>query len=87
VALAAQSRFEEHIGPERAAFNTRNALTNLDVDLLLVHSEDDERMPIDDTREVAPRCRRARLHVVDGLTHRRTARDLAVVEHVADFVS
>jgi pimeloyl-ACP methyl ester carboxylesterase len=62
-------------------------LPTLATSLLLVHSVDDERMPISDSREVVPLCPDAELLVVEGLAHRRTARDPEVVARIADFVT
>ena len=87
VALAAQSIYEERVGPARASFDFRAELTQFDVDLLVIHSADDERMPVGDSQEVVPTCRRGELVVVDGLSHRRTARDPEVVARVAEYVS
>jgi len=87
VAAAAQSIYERRIGAPRAMFDFRAELIALDVDLLVIHSADDERNPIADSQEVVPSCRRAELVIVDGLTHRRTARDPEVVAHIADFVT
>jgi pimeloyl-ACP methyl ester carboxylesterase len=86
VAEAARQLYVEAIGADRAALDVRAALPALDVELLVVHSTDDERNPCRDSREVVPRCPRAELLVVDGLTHRRTARDPDVVARIADFV-
>jgi pimeloyl-ACP methyl ester carboxylesterase len=87
VAFAAQSIYEERIGPARASLDLRSELTKLDVDLLVIHSADDERAALSDSQEVVPMCRRGELVVVDGLTHRRSARDPEVVARVAEFVS
>lgn len=87
VARIAEAAYLERIGPERAAFDLRDALPLLDVELLVVHSRDDERMPFTDSEDLVPRARRATLLAVDGLTHRRSARDPAVVARIADFVS
>lgn len=86
IAFAAQQIYEERIGPDRAAFDVRAALRRLDVDLLLIHSADDERASLSDSQDVVALCRRAELLVVEGLSHRRTARDPEVVARIADFV-
>jgi pimeloyl-ACP methyl ester carboxylesterase len=86
VAFAAQAIYEERIGPDRASFDFRAELVDLDVDLLVIHSADDERFPVADSQEVVPNCRRAELVVVQGLTHRRTARDPEVITRIADFL-
>jgi alpha-beta hydrolase superfamily lysophospholipase len=87
VAFAAQAIYEERIGPARASFDFRAELTDLDVALLVVHSVDDERFPLGASQEFVPKCRRGELVVVDGLSHRKTARDPDVVARVADFVT
>ena len=86
VAFAAQAIYEERIGPDRASFDFRAALVDLDVDLLVIHSADDERFPLAGSQDVVPNCRRAELLVVQGLTHRRSARDPEVITRIADFV-
>jgi pimeloyl-ACP methyl ester carboxylesterase len=87
VAFTAQSIYEQRIGPSRASFDFRAQLIDLDADLLVIHSADDERAALSDSQEVLSRCRRGELVVVDGLSHRRTARDPEVVARIADFVS
>ena len=54
VAAAAQATYEERIGRARADFDLRTEVPTLDVDLLVVHSVDDERMPFSDTEAVVP---------------------------------
>jgi pimeloyl-ACP methyl ester carboxylesterase len=87
VALAAKAAYFQRVGNARATWSPRTAYLEMDVDVLVVHSRDDEHNPVHDTAEVIAQNRRARLELVDGLTHRRTARDAAVVHVVADFVA
>jgi pimeloyl-ACP methyl ester carboxylesterase len=87
VAAAAQATYEERIGRARADFDLRRELSTLDVDLLVIHSVDDERMPFSDTEAVVSQSPRADLLAVSGLTHRRTARDPEVVARIADFLT
>ena len=87
VALAAKAAYFAAVGDERAAWRPRPAYLGLEVDFLVVQSRDDERNSVLDTEEVIPRNPRGRLVIVDGLTHRRTARDPGVIDLVADFVS
>jgi pimeloyl-ACP methyl ester carboxylesterase len=87
VALAAKAMYYDAHGAERAAWNPRTAYPALDVDLLVVQSRDDEHTAARDAQEVIPRNPRAKLVLVDGLSHRRTARDPEVIELVADFVA
>ena len=53
----------------------------------MVQSRDDERNSVKDAEAVIRLNVRARLVLVDGLTHRRTARDPGVINLVADFVA
>ena len=86
VAMAAKDVYDAAHGPERAAWHPRKAYPALDVDLLVVQSRDDERHPVSDAQETIPLNPRAQLVLVDGPTHRRTARDPVVINLVADFV-
>jgi pimeloyl-ACP methyl ester carboxylesterase len=87
IALAAKAAYFERVGKSRLVWSPRTAYLALDMELLVVHSRDDENNPVGDTEEVIAQIPRARLELVDGLTHRRTARDLTVINLVADFVS
>jgi pimeloyl-ACP methyl ester carboxylesterase len=87
VALAAKAVYYAAHGTERAAWRPRTAYPAIDVDLLVVQSRDDERNSVSDAQELIPTNPRARLELVDGLTHRRTARDPGVINLVADFVA
>jgi pimeloyl-ACP methyl ester carboxylesterase len=87
VVAAARARYYAVHGPTREAWRARTAYSALDVDLLVIHSRDDERMPFTDSQEVLAQNPRARLVLVDGLTHRRTARDPAVIELITEFLA
>ncbi len=86
VAAEAQARYEARIGPDRAAFHLGDLLPTVDIDVLLVHSTDDERMPVVATEAAAATCPRAELFIVGGANHRRTARDPDVVARIVDFL-
>ncbi|HEY7438787.1 MAG TPA: alpha/beta hydrolase family protein [Acidimicrobiia bacterium] len=87
VAIAAQTIYEERIGRARADFDLRSELPRVNVDLMVIHSVDDERMPFSDSQEVVRQCSGAELLAVTGLTHRRTARDVEVVVRTADYLT
>jgi pimeloyl-ACP methyl ester carboxylesterase len=87
VALAAKAKYFERVGVARAAWSPRSAYLALEVDSLVVHSRDDERNLVGDSEEVVAQNPHLRLELVDGLTHRRTARDATVARRVADFLS
>jgi pimeloyl-ACP methyl ester carboxylesterase len=86
VAARAQAVYREWNGPAREAFVLRSALPSLEVELLVIHSVDDERMPFADSEELVRQCRRAELLRVEGLNHRKTARDPGVVARIAEFL-
>jgi hypothetical protein len=86
-ALAATAAYFKRVGPTRASWSPRSAYLALDMELLVVHSRDDENNAALDTDEVIQHIPRAQLELVDGLTHRRTARDPTVINLVADFVA
>ena len=54
VALAAKGAYFDRVGPDRAAWNPRTAYPAVDIDLLFVHSRDDEHVPVRDTEEMIP---------------------------------
>jgi pimeloyl-ACP methyl ester carboxylesterase len=87
IALAARDAYFQRVGRSREGWRARAGYLALDVDVLVVHSRDDEHNPVTDTEAVIRQHPRARLELVDGLTHRRTARDAGVVGLVADFLS
>lgn len=87
VASAAKARYYAAHGPARAAWHPRTAYPALDVDLLVIQSRDDERNSVTAAQEIIPLNPRAKLVVVDGLTHRRTARNASVIDLIADFVT
>ena len=87
VVEAARARYEEAIGASRAGWHPRTAYPAVQADVLVIHSRDDEHMPYERSEEIVPLMRNARLCTVDGLSHRRTARDATVVAMIADAVA
>jgi pimeloyl-ACP methyl ester carboxylesterase len=85
IAAAKQRYFEPH-GPAREAWEPRTAYLEIECETLVVYSRDDDLHSFTDAEEIVRRIPRARFVVVDGLAHRRTARDPDVIRMVADFV-
>jgi pimeloyl-ACP methyl ester carboxylesterase len=83
---AAKETYETRVGIERATVVCDAVLLGLDADVLMVHSTDDERFPLVGSEQMAGRHPRAEFVGIEGLSHRRTARDPQVVERVADFL-
>lgn len=86
VVRAAIARYEERIGAARAGFDFYETLGDLDLEVLVVHSRDDERNPYEGSASLVPGLRHGELFSVDGLTHRKTARDPSVVDRAARFL-
>lgn len=87
VTRAAEATYDERLGPARTACTMRSAIPALDARLLLVHSVDDERMPVADSEDVASKSANVELLTVEGMTRRRTARDPEAVARIADFLA
>ena len=87
IARAARDAYFAKHGGGRAVWDPRAAYAALELELLVVQSRADERNSVNDTLAVIPRNPHARLELVDGLSHRRTARDPVVINMVADFVT
>jgi pimeloyl-ACP methyl ester carboxylesterase len=83
---AAKETYEARVGIDRAAVDADAVFLGLDADVLMVHSTEDERFPLVGSEQMARRHPRAEFVRVEGLSHRRTARDPEVVDVVADFV-
>lgn len=87
IATAARLRHEGVIGPERTDFDTVVEFSRLRIPTLVVHSRDDEHMPVQDSIRCVRDHPSASLHLVSGLGHRRSARDASVVETVGRFLA
>lgn len=87
----AKARFvaasEAWLGASVAAFEPLALARGLTAPLLVVHSEEDEETPAEDSRALAEAWPGARLELVRGLGHRRLLRDAKVVSQVTDFLT
>jgi pimeloyl-ACP methyl ester carboxylesterase len=86
VIAAAKKRYYEPHGSAREAWEPRTAYLEIDCETLVVYSRDDELHSFKDAEEIVRRVPSAQFVLVDGLTHRRTARDPDVIRLAADFV-
>lgn len=75
------------LGVDAAALDLPRAVAGLDLPALIVHSDDDEVLPLAAGQAVAAAWRGSRFMRVSGLGHRRLLRDAAVVDAVARFVA
>ena len=72
---------------DRAGYDMPTQLAALDAPLLLVSGVDDERMAVDEARNIAPKLKRGELFEVDKTNHRYTARDPRVIARVIEFLT
>jgi pimeloyl-ACP methyl ester carboxylesterase len=86
VAERARASYDSWLTAERKQWNNRESVVRVDCELLFLHSNDDERVPVQATRDVAAECKHAQVFVVDGPRHRATARDPAIIEGIVSFV-
>ena len=89
VEVAEQARliYRQSTTPNRADYDVRTQLTQLDVELLLVGSLDDEHMAVDDARTLAPKLPRGELFEVHGPDHRETAQHPDVIHRIIWFIN
>ena len=86
VAEQALAEYSATTTAERAGYDMRIQVADLDVNVLLVSSVDDERMAVEDARTLAPKLKRGELFEVDGADHRETAQDTRVIARILAFL-
>lgn len=72
---------------DRAGYDMPTLLAALDTPVLLVSGVDDERMAVDEARNIVPTLKRGELFEVDEANHRYTARDPRVIARVIEFLT
>jgi pimeloyl-ACP methyl ester carboxylesterase len=87
VAERAQAIYRASTTPGRATYDARTQMADLDVELLLVSSLDDERMAVEDARTLAPKLPRGALFELHGPDHRETARHPDVIQRIVGFIN
>jgi pimeloyl-ACP methyl ester carboxylesterase len=73
------------LGPARGR-ELQEVLSDLSPPLLFVHSQDDERAPLSQSRELCDGCADARLFVLTGPNHRATAQDSEALAAIITFL-
>jgi len=87
VADRARAMYESRVGVERVtSYDLGQVLARLDADVMIVHSEDDEHMPVRGSQELLAQCPNLQLLLVSGHTHRRTARAAEATAGIVDFI-
>lgn len=86
VAEQARAIYRQTTTPDRAEYDVRTQLADLDVELLIVSSLDDERMAVDDARTLAPKLSCGALFELHGPDHRETARHPDVIHRIVEFI-
>jgi pimeloyl-ACP methyl ester carboxylesterase len=82
----ARALYETRVPDAKQFFDASAGLARIGIPLLLVNSADDVRAPFTDAQRASAGCPNVQLHAVDGLGHRRTARDPSVAAAVAEFL-
>ncbi len=87
VADRARAIYERRMGIDRVSrFDLFGVIAHLDADVLLVHSEDDEHMPVSGSIDLTAQCPNAQLLLASGPGHRQTARAVEATEGIVDFI-
>jgi pimeloyl-ACP methyl ester carboxylesterase len=87
VAERAMAEYFATTSADRAGYDMPTWLAALDAPVLLVSGVDDERMAVDEARNIAPKLQRGELFEVDKTNHRQTARDPRVIARVIEFLT
>ncbi|MBX3509874.1 MAG: alpha/beta hydrolase [Hyphomonadaceae bacterium] len=81
----AREAFWARLGPSRGR-EFADVLSSLSTPMLFVHSLDDKLTPLEHTRALYAACEDAAFFPVEGVNHRETARDAAVLAAIATFL-
>jgi pimeloyl-ACP methyl ester carboxylesterase len=78
---------ESHVGRPAADFDVRHIAGKVALPLLLIHDQDDRRVPVVEAARAAHILVGAELMVTHGLGHNRVLADPTVVTAIVDFVA
>lgn len=78
---------ERHVGRPAADFDVRHIAGKVDLPVLLIHDQNDRRVPVAEAARAAHLLPTAELMVTHGLGHNRLLADEAVVSAVVGFVA
>ncbi len=78
---------EGHVGRPADDFDVRHIAARVDLPVLLIHDQNDRRVPVQEASRVAHMLPTAELIVTQGLGHNRLLADPSVVTALADFVA
>jgi len=78
---------ERHVGRPAADFDVRHIAGKVALPLLLIHDQDDRRVPVVEAARAAHVLVGAELMVTHGLGHNRLLADPTVVTAIVDFVA
>ncbi len=87
IRAAMQWRFEKRYGVDWQEFELPDSVANINAPALFIHDRDDKETRFDGGMALARTWPDARLHVTEGLGHRRILRDRAVVQACVDFIT
>jgi len=75
------------LGRAVASISLAATASRMTVPALFVHSTDDRVVPVDDSLRAAGLWRGSRIHLVEGLGHRRILSDRAVLDEVTGWIA
>ena len=78
---------ERHVGRLAADFDVRHIAGKIDLPVLLIHDQNDRRVPVAEAARAAHLLPTAELMVTHGLGHNRLLADEAVVSAIVGFVA
>lgn len=83
---AMEDQLAAHAGIGRDSLRLDALIGHRDSRLLVIHDREDREVPLGHGEQLATRWPGARLHVTEGLGHRRILRDPSVLAEIAAFV-
>ncbi|OFX03630.1 MAG: hypothetical protein A3D94_20315 [Alphaproteobacteria bacterium RIFCSPHIGHO2_12_FULL_66_14] len=78
---------EKHVGRPADDFDVRHIVGKVDLPVLLIHDQNDRRVPVVEAARAAHALSTAELMVTHGLGHNRLLADKAVVSAIVGFVA
>jgi pimeloyl-ACP methyl ester carboxylesterase len=87
IRAAMQWRFEKRYGVDWQEFELPDSVQSINAPALFIHDRDDKETRFEGGLALARVWPDARLHVTEGLGHRRILRDRAVIQASVDFIT
>jgi len=82
-----EAQVERLTGRSIGEFDSARQLLHLPLPTLVIHDAEDREVPVEEARSTARAGDHVRLHVTQGLGHRRIITDASVIREVVEFVA